>query len=175
MEVVNRGKENSTAMSEKLEAIKPTIQPDDLASMIYTSGTTGMPKGVMLSHKNFLSNAQALLPLFELGPGDKSLSFLPLSHVYERLVNYYYLSKGVTIYYAENLGTIGDNLKELSPTIFVSVPRVLEKTYDKIIAKGKDLKGIKKQLFFWAVNLANRYKEENNGFYYMLKLKLAVS
>jgi len=173
MEVVNRGKENSTAMSEKLEAIKPTIQPDDLASMIYTSGTTGMPKGVMLSHKNFLSNAQALLPLFELGPGDKSLSFLPLSHVYERLVNYYYLSKGVTIYYAENLGTIGDNLKELSPTIFVSVPRVLEKTYDKIIAKGKDLKGIKKQLFFWAVNLANRYKEENNGFYYMLKLKLA--
>jgi len=173
MEVVNRGKENSTAMSEKLEAIKPTIQPDDLASMIYTSGTTGMPKGVMLSHKNFLSNAHALLPLFELGPGDKSLSFLPLSHVYERLVNYYYLSKGVTIYYAENLGTIGDNLKELSPTIFVSVPRVLEKTYDKIIAKGKDLKGIKKQLFFWAVNLANRYKEENNGFYYMLKLKLA--
>lgn len=173
MEVVNRGKENSTAMSEKLAAIKPTIQPDDMASMIYTSGTTGMPKGVMLSHKNFLSNAQALLPLFELGPGDKSLSFLPLSHVYERLVNYYYLSKGVTIYYAENLGTIGDNLKELSPTIFVSVPRVLEKTYDKIIAKGKDLKGIKKQLFFWAVNLANRYKEENNGFFYMLKLKLA--
>ena len=173
MEVVNRGKENSTAVLEKLAAIKPTIQPDDLASMIYTSGTTGMPKGVMLSHKNFLSNAQALLPLFELGPGDKSLSFLPLSHVYERLVNYYYLSKGVTIYYAENLGTIGDNLKELSPTIFVSVPRVLEKTYDKIIAKGKDLKGIKKQLFFWAVNLANRYKEENNGFFYMLKLKLA--
>jgi long-chain acyl-CoA synthetase len=127
----------------------------------------------MLSHKNFLSNVQASLYLFPLGPEDKSLSFLPLSHVYERMVSYYYQSKGVSIYYAENMGTIGDNLKELSPSVFVAVPRVIEKTYDKIIAKGKDLTGIKKQLFFWAVNLGYRYKEENNGFFYMIQLKIA--
>jgi long-chain acyl-CoA synthetase len=172
-EVLTKGKENAQEMSVKLEEIKPLIMPDDLASIIYTSGTTGLSKGVMLSHKNFLSNVEASLSLFPLGPEDKCLSFLPLSHVYERMVSYYYQSKGVSIYYAENMGTIGDNLKELSPSVFVAVPRVIEKTYDKIIAKGKDLKGIKKQLFFWAVNLGYRYKEENNGLFYMLQLKIA--
>lgn len=173
MELVNKGKESATEMAPRVEEIKPTINPDDLASIIYTSGTTGLSKGVMLSHKNFLSNVQAAFSLFPLGPEDKCLSFLPLSHVYERMVSYYYQTKGVSIYYAENMGTIADNLRELSPTVFVAVPRVIEKTYDKIIAKGKDLKGIKKQLFFWAVNLGYRYKEEKNGLFYMIQLKIA--
>jgi long-chain acyl-CoA synthetase len=116
---------------------------------------------------------EASSQLFPLGPGDVSLSFLPLSHVYERMVSYYYQFKGISIYYAENMGTIADNLRELSPTVFVAVPRVIEKTYDKIIAKGKDLTGIKKQLFFWAVNLGYRYKEQGNGFFYNLQLKVA--
>lgn len=173
LEVLNKGKENAEAMASKLEEIKASVKPDDLASIIYTSGTTGLSKGVMLSHKNFLSNVQACLYLFNLGPEDKALSFLPLSHVYERMVSYYYQSKGVSIFYAENMGTIGDNLKELSPTVFVAVPRVIEKTFDKIIAKGKDLTGIKKQLFFWAVNLGDRFKIEGNGLFYNLQLKIA--
>lgn len=173
LEVIEKGKENAASMESKLNDIKPTVKEDDLVSIIYTSGTTGLSKGVMLSHKNFLSNVLASQHLFPLVPGDKSLSFLPLSHVYERMVNYYYLKKGVSIYYAESLGTVGDNLKEICPNVFVAVPRVIEGTFDKIIAKGKDLTGIKKQLFFWAVNLGFRYKEENNGFFYMLQLKIA--
>ncbi len=172
-EVLEKGRENAENFKAKLEEIKSSVQPSDTASIIYTSGTTGLSKGVMLSHSNFLSNVEACQSLFPLGPGDMSLSFLPLSHVYERMVNYYYQFKGVSVYYAENMGTIGDNLKELRPTVFVAVPRVIERTYDKIIAKGKDLTGIKKQLFFWAVNLGYRYKEEGNGLFYILQLKLA--
>ncbi len=172
-EVLAIGKENAQKLSAQFQEIKDSVRPADTASIIYTSGTTGLSKGVMLSHENFLSNVEACQSLFPLGPGDMSLSFLPLSHVYERMVNYYYQFKGVSIYYAENMGTIGENLKELRPTVFVAVPRVIERTYDKIIAKGKDLTGIKKQLFFWAVNLGYRYKEEGNGFFYMLQLKLA--
>ncbi len=172
-EIVSRGNENAEAMSVRLNEIKPTIETDDLASIIYTSGTTGLSKGVMLSHKNFLSNVEASSNLFPLGPDDISLSFLPLSHVYERMVSYYYQFKGISIYYAENMGTIGDNLKEIKPTVFVAVPRVIEKTFDKIIAKGKDLTGIKKQLFFWAVNLGDRYKEAGNGLFYNLQLMIA--
>ncbi|NHB67526.1 AMP-dependent synthetase/ligase [Perlabentimonas gracilis] len=173
MEIVANGKDNAKGMAGKLSEIKPTVQPDDLVSIIYTSGTTGLSKGVMLSHRNFLSNVEASSQLFPLGPGDVCLSFLPLSHVYERMVSYYYQYKGISIYYAENMGTIADNLREISPTVFVAVPRVIEKTYDKIIAKGKDLTGIKKQLFFWAVNLGYRYKEQGNGFFYNLQLKVA--
>ena len=172
-EVLDIGKENAQKLSAQFQEIKDSVRPADTASIIYTSGTTGLSKGVMLSHENFLSNVEACQSLFPLGPGDMSLSFLPLSHVYERMVNYYYQFKGVSIYYAENMGTIGENLKELRPTVFVAVPRVIERTYDKIIAKGKDLTGIKKQLFFWAVNLGYRYKEEGNGFFYMLQLRLA--
>ena len=171
-EVLAIGKENAQKLSAQFQEIKDSVRPADTASIIYTSGTTGLSKGVMLSHENFLSNVEACQSLFPLGPGDMSLSFLPLSHVYERMVNYYYQFKGVSIYYAENMGTIGENLKELRPTVFVAVPRVIERTYDKIIAKGKDLTGIKKQLFFWAVNLGYRFKEEGNGFFYMLQLKL---
>jgi len=173
MDIVTKGKDHAESMARQLSEIKPTVQPDDLVSIIYTSGTTGLSKGVMLSHRNFLSNVEASSQLFPLGPGDVSLSFLPLSHVYERMVSYYYQYKGISIYYAENMGTIADNLREISPTVFVAVPRVIEKTYDKIIAKGKDLTGIKKQLFFWAVNLGYRYKEQGNGFFYNLQLKVA--
>ena len=173
IELVEKGNAAAEEMGPKLENIKVEISPNDLASIIYTSGTTGLSKGVMLSHKNFLSNVHAVENCFPLDSTDKSLSFLPLSHVYERMVGYFYQHKGVSIYYAENMGTIGDNLKEVKPTVFVAVPRVIEKTYDKILAKGKDLKGIKKQLFFWAVNLGYRYKEDGNGFIYNLKLKVA--
>jgi long-chain acyl-CoA synthetase len=173
IEILSLGKEKAEQMSIILNEIRPTVKPSDLASIIYTSGTTGLSKGVMLSHSNFLSNVEASASLFPLGPEDNSLSFLPLSHVYERMVSYYYQYKGVSIFYAENMGTIGENLKELKPSVFVAVPRVIEKTYDKIIAKGKDLKGIKKRLFFWAVNLGYEYKEEGNGFFYNIQLKIA--
>ncbi len=173
-ELLNKGKETGNKYKDELEKIKESISPDDLVSIIYTSGTTGLSKGVMLSHKNFLSNVEAVQGLFPLYPGDKSLSFLPLSHVFERMVNYFYQSVGVSIYYAESLATIGENLKEVKPQVFCAVPRVLEKTFDKIIAKGKDLSGIKKQIFFWSVNLGYKYRENNKGrFYYNIRLKIA--
>lgn len=172
-EVLTKGKELAAKFEEKLEEIKNSIASDDLASIIYTSGTTGLSKGVMLSHKNFLCNVKASSKCFPLDNTDRSLSFLPLSHVYERMVGYLYQYKGVSIYYAENMGTIGDNMKEIKPTVFVAVPRVIEKTYDKILAKGKDLKGIKKQLFFWAVNLGYDYKDGGNSLFYRIKLAIA--
>lgn len=173
LELVEKGKAAAAQMQPKLESVKSTINPDDLVSIIYTSGTTGLSKGVMLSHKNFLSNIRAVENCFALDSTDKSLSFLPLSHVYERMVGYLYQYKGVSIYYAENMGTIADDLREVKPTVFVAVPRVIEKTYDKILAKGKDLKGIKKQLFFWAVNLGYRYQVNGNGVLYNFQLKVA--
>lgn len=172
-EVADAGKSSASQFANELEQIRESIQPDDLASIIYTSGTTGVSKGVMLSHRNFLSNVIACQQLFPLAPGDKALSFLPLSHVFERMTNYFYQSKGVSIYYAESIATIAENLKEVKPQVFCTVPRVLEKTYDKIIAKGKDLSGIKKQIFFWAVNLGNNYKETSNSWHYMLRLQIA--
>ncbi len=172
-ELIEKGKGEVQNMKLALEEIKHSVKPDDLVSIIYTSGTTGLSKGVMLSHKNFISNVLALQHCFNLDNTDTALSFLPLSHVYERLVGYYYQYIGVSIYYAENMGTIGDNLKEIKPTVFVSVPRVIEKTYDKILATGRDLKGIKKSIFFWAVNLGYKYNEEGNGKLYDFKLKIA--
>ncbi len=173
IELYQKGKEVANDFSAKLIEIKKSILPDDTVSIIYTSGTTGLSKGVMLTHTNFLANVSACSDFFPLFPGDKALSFLPLSHVLERMVGYFYQYKGVSIYYAENMGTIGENMKEVKPQVFIAVPRVLEKVYDKIIAKGKDLKGIKKQLFFWAVNLGYKYKEEDNGFLYRMQLAVA--
>lgn len=172
-EVTDKGKSVAHDHVDELFSIKKSIQPDDVVSMIYTSGTTGVSKGVMLSHTNFLSNYNAVAPLFNLVPGDKAVSFLPLSHVLERMVNYFYQSKGVSIYYADSLATIGDTIKEIKPQVFVTVPRMLEKTYDKIISIGKDLSGIKKQIFFWAVNLGYRYNENGNNWFYNLKLDIA--
>ena len=158
----------------EIEEYKAAVQPSDLLTLIYTSGTTGVPKGVMLSHNNIVSNVKACVPLMPVGPSDRALSFLPLCHVYERMLNYLYSSVGVSIYYAESLETISDNLKEVKPQIFVTVPRLLEKVYDKIVSKGVELTGIKKFLFFWALDLGLKYDTSvDQGFFYNLQLKWA--
>jgi len=159
---------------EKIEQIKSEIKEDDLATLIYTSGTTGNPKGVMLSHKNLVSNVVASRERLPVSSDSKSLSFLPLCHVYERMVCYLYIYTGTSIYYAESLETIGDNLREVHPKVFTAVPRLLEKVYDKIVAKGSELKGIKRALFFWALSLGQRYElNGKNGGWYEFQLKLA--
>ncbi len=171
--IIDLGRENKDKYAEKLSKIKETIKPDDLTSLIYTSGTTGVSKGVMLSHRNLLTNLNGseFLPI---SFGEKALSFLPLCHVYERGLNYVMQSKGVGIYYAQNMGTIVNDLKEIQPQGFDTVPRLLEKVYDKIMQKGKDLKGVKKQLFNWAVDLGLKYEFNGaNGWLYEKQLALA--
>ncbi|MBL4709920.1 MAG: AMP-binding protein, partial [Flavobacteriales bacterium] len=159
---------------ERLEEIKSAVKTDDLATLIYTSGTTGKPKGVMLTHKNLVSNSLASRKRLPLESDSKSLSFLPLCHVYERMISYLYFYTGTSIYYAESLETIGDNLREVQPDVFTAVPRLLEKVYDKIVAKGTELTGIKKGLFFWALRLGQRYELNGaNGAWYEFQLKLA--
>jgi len=173
-DISKNGKVVANQFKDELKVIKDSIKPDDIASIIYTSGTTGLSKGVMLSHKNFLSNVVATSPRLPLTAGDRTLSFLPLCHVLERMVNYIFQYTGMTIYYAESMATIGDNIRELKINAFCGVPRVLETVYNKIIAKGKDLSGIKKFIFFWAVNLGLRYEfNGKNGFLYELQLKVA--
>lgn len=158
-----------------LEGPKSAVSPEDLLTLIYTSGTTGNPKGVMLTHHNILTNAQAVSSIFPDFPQPlKVLSFLPLSHIFERTSSYFYLMRGMSIYYAESMETIGDNLREVQPDMFTTVPRLLEKVYDKIMAKGYELSGIKKQLFFWAVNLGLRYDPtKDQGGWYNWQLKMA--
>ena len=172
-EVLELGAEDSN--QEEVEKIKASVQPGDLATLIYTSGTTGRPKGVMLSHDNLVSNAIESSLRFPIVDGKtKSLSFLPLCHVYERMLIYLYQYRGVSIHYAESLETISDNLKETSPHVMTAVPRLLEKVYDKIIAKGAELSGIKKSLFFWAVDVGLQYEPYGkNGWWYEKKLALA--
>jgi long-chain acyl-CoA synthetase len=157
-----------------IPAISSKIAYEDLATIIYTSGTTGKPKGVMLSHQNILSNVMASIPCFPPGERLRSLSFLPLNHIFERMVTYLYLFKGTAIYYAESLDTIGDNLKEVKPHVFTTVPRLLEKVYERIMAKGNDLTGTKRKLFFWAHELAEKFEiNQPLGFLYKLKLSIA--
>jgi len=159
---------------EEVKQIRDSIKPNDLATIIYTSGTTGNPKGVMLSHNNLVSNFKFCDVLCPFHESWKALSFLPLNHVYERMLSYLYVYFGVSIYYAESLDTIADNLKEIKPQIFVTVPRLLEKVYDKIVSKGAALTGIKKALFFWALNLGLRYELKGaNGWWYEFQLRLA--
>lgn len=159
----------------KIDEIKESISAEDLATIIYTSGTTGNPKGVMLSHKNIISNAKAVSKVISsIKPGMKTLSFLPLSHIFERTGLYTYMHMGISIYFAESIDTIGENLKEVKPHFFASVPRLLEKVYDKIVKKGYELSGIKKQLFFWALHLGQRYElNKNQGWWYNLQMKFA--
>jgi long-chain acyl-CoA synthetase len=155
-------------------AISDTIQPEELATIIYTSGTTGKPKGVMLSHLNIFSNVQNSIPCFPPGSNMRAISFLPLNHIFERMITYLYLFKCIPIYYAESLESIGDNLKEVRPHLFTTVPRLLEKVYDRIMDKGADLRGIKRTLFFWAHNLATRFEiNKKLPLGYRLQLSLA--
>jgi len=159
---------------EAIETAAEKIEGDDLFTIIYTSGTTGTPKGVMLSHRNILSNIMASKPCFPPGDHLRALSFLPLNHIFERMVTYLYLFNATSIYYAESLETIGDNLKEVKPDLFTTVPRLLEKVYDKIMQKGAELKGIKKGLFFWAHSLAEKFEiNAPQSAFYSAQLKLA--
>ena len=152
---------------------KTSIVPDDLLTLIYTSGTTGTPKGVMLTHQNLISNVMLSSKLYPIGV-TRALSFLPLSHIFERMVCYMYIYLGISIYYAESIDTISANMAEVKPHCFTTVPRLLEKIYDKIVSTGHELKGIKKALFFWALALAKRYElEGKNGIWYELQLKIA--
>lgn len=173
-EFVELGKKESEKLKDDLVKIKSEINPEELSSIIYTSGTTGLSKGVMLCHKNFISNVEATIDLLPLTEKDKILSFLPLCHVLERMVNYLVQYKGCAVYYAESTDTIGEDLRDIKPHGFATVPRVLEKTYDKILLKGRSLTGIKKMLFFWAVDIGMKYELNNaNGFWYGIKHKIA--
>ncbi len=165
---------STPSLIAQIKPIADSIKYEDLATIIYTSGTTGTPKGVMLSHRNILSNVNASIPCFPPGENLRSLSFLPLNHIFERMVTYLYLFRGVSIYYAESLETIGDNLKEVKPSLFTTVPRLLEKVYDKIMQKGNELTGIKKKLFFWAHSLAEKFEiNKSQGIGYTMQLSIA--
>ena len=158
------------------DAAMQSIHEESCATIIYTSGTTGTPKGVMLSHKNIVSNIMNAKKSFPFDDDDKgrTLSFLPLNHIFERVASYIFIYSGHSIYFAESLETIGENLKEVRPTVFCTVPRLLEKVYEKIMAKGAEQKGAKKQLFYWAVDLANKYDNlKSRGIWYNIQLALA--
>ena len=173
-EIITIGKEMASRFGEDLVKARAAIDPSDMATIIYTSGTTGFPKGVMLTHLNLVSNFIESSVIHPVGSEGKVLSFLPLSHIYERTLTYHFQYKGVSIYYAESVGKIMENLKEIKPDIMAVVPRLLERIFDKIISTGKELKGIKKIIFFWAVDLGLRYELNGaNGWFYEMKLSLA--
>ncbi len=173
-EVRDLGKEKANQFTEQISANKAQTKTTDPVTLIYTSGTTGIPKGVLLSHQNLVTNAIAAAGVFQLQPDHRYLSILPICHVGERMGNYQTQYSGCSIYYAENLASISNDLKDIQPQGFGAVPRILEKVYDKIVAKGHKLTGIKKKLFFWALDLGLRYKHAGaNGWWYELQLKLA--
>jgi long-chain acyl-CoA synthetase len=152
--------ENTEEWQDEVDRIKNTILPDDLATIIYTSGTTGQPKGVMLSHDNLVSNINATMPIIPIVAGDRGLSFLPLNHIFERVVSYAYMSVGAQVTFTgiDNLGGDHGDLKAVRPHFFTTVPRLLEKVYEKIYNKGLELTGLKRALFFWALRQANDYE-----------------
>ena len=173
-EVVEKGKNVSEETREQLEVLKQELLPSDIVSIIYTSGTTGRSKGVMLTHKNLVSNFMAAADVFRLNENDRYLSIIPVCHVGGRLGNYQTQYSGACIYYAENMGTIAVDLKEIQATGFDAVPRILEKIYDNVIARGRCLTGMKKRIFFWAVKLGLEYEPHGRkSWFYYRKLKIA--
>ena len=172
-DIINAGKENEGKFRDELTAIKEGIKPEDLVTIIYTSGTTGNSKGVMLSHNNLVKNAITTSKAHHLGYGHRAISFLPLCHVYERMVNYHFQYKGISIYYVENMGTVSETVREIKPHIFNTVPRLLEKIYDNIIAKGRNLPWLKRKIFFWAVDLGLKFRLKGNSQFYKFRLRIA--
>ena len=172
-ELLKLGEDSSNQF--EVEERKNSVSPSDLATIIYTSGTTGKPKGVMLSHHNIVSNILDSAPRIPFEAGKtRALSFLPICHIFERIILYLYQYHGVSIYFGESIEKISDNLKEVKPNVMTAVPRLLEKVYDKIYAKGTELTGIKKRLFFWAIDLGFRFEPYGaNGFWYEFQLKIA--
>lgn len=158
---------------ETLNQLRDTIQTDTLASIIYTSGTTGNPKGVMLSHRNLLADTLSSEYSFPVERGDRALSFLPVCHAYERVFQYVYMYKGLTIFFAQSMDTIGEDFKSVKPHIFSAVPRVLEKVYEKIMATGEQLTGLKRKLFFWSLSLGEQYKLAGRSWWYDFQLSIA--
>lgn len=162
------------SLLSQVEELSAAVQPNDLATLIYTSGTTGKPKGVMLSHNNLVSNVLTCEDRIPLTPGDRALSFLPICHVFERMVVYLYMYYGVQISFAESIETMMENVQEVKPNVMTAVPRLYEKIYDKIYAKGAELSGIKKALFFWAINIGLKYEPYGqNGWWYEKQLGIA--
>ncbi|NDC76641.1 MAG: long-chain fatty acid--CoA ligase [Chitinophagia bacterium] len=163
----------------RMREVRDGIRNEDLCTILYTSGTTGFPKGVMLSHRNILSNVNNVDDVIEgigVKKGERVLSFLPLNHIFERMMSYVYMFKGLSIYYAESLEKVGDNLREVQPVVFSTVPRLLEKVYERIMGKGQELTGLKRKLFFWAVDLGTRFEiNKDMGFWYRFQLGLANS
>lgn len=159
----------------EVDLLKRQVSENNLATIIYTSGTTGTPKGVMLSHKNIVENAFSSAKALNFTPGNyKVLSYLPICHIFERFALYYYQYMGFEVYFAESIDKLGDNLKEVKPHFIPVVPRLLEKIYDKIVDKGSNLKGIKKILFFWSLNLGKRFEPyQKNGWWYHFQLNIA--
>ncbi|MNG64474.1 Long-chain-fatty-acid--CoA ligase FadD15 [compost metagenome] len=158
---------------EQLETLRNTVNTESLASIIYTSGTTGNPKGVMLAHRNLLVDTMSSEYSFPIGRGDRALSFLPVCHAYERVFQYVYMYKGLTIFFAQSMDTIGEDFKSVRPHIFSAVPRVLEKVYEKIIATGEKLTVFKRKIFFWSLRVGEQYTLENRSWWYAIKLSIA--
>ncbi|MFZ2286485.1 MAG: long-chain fatty acid--CoA ligase [Bacteroidales bacterium] len=174
-DIIEEGRKNRDRFMPELVAIRDSIAPSDLVTIIYTSGTTGNPKGVMLSHNNLMTNAISTSTAHEFGLGYRALSFLPLCHVYERMMNYHFQYKGTSIYYLENMGLIADTMREIRPHIVNTVPRLLEKIYDNIINKGRNLPWLSRQVFFRAVNLGLRFRLTGNTRFYRFRLGIARS
>ena len=173
LEIIEAGKNSAEKYRAELLEIKESIKPEDLVTIIYTSGTTGNSKGVMLSHNNLVKNAITTSTVHHLGYGHRAISFLPLCHVYERMMNYHFQYKGISVYYIENMAIIAEIAKEVKPHIFNSVPRLLEKIYDNIISKGRNLSLIKKMIFFRAIKIGLKFKLKGQSWFYKLRLGFA--
>ncbi|HWY38268.1 MAG TPA: long-chain fatty acid--CoA ligase [Bacteroidia bacterium] len=174
LKILELGQQHYAERKNEIENIKKNIHPNDLISILYTSGTTGVPKGVMLSHNNILSNALACQYLVPFDPKWHYLSFLPLNHVYERMFGTLILYLGISVYYAQAIETVAENLQEVNPQVIVTVPRLLERVYDRMLSRGTELTGLKKKIFDWALDLALKYEPDGaNGIIYELKRKIA--